>query len=445
MKGRLRSYVLLFFTVLFSFCTTLVSAKELTVIPADWPQPPAIQSEAAIVMELSTGTILYEKNATQTMYPASTTKLMTALLTFQYANLSDTITFSSKAILSLIPGSSHIGMKIGEQLSVEDCLYGLLLPSANETANALAEYVSGSISDFVKRMNETAAELGCINTQFENPNGLHSANHYTCAYDLAIIMRECLQYEDFIRIDSTPAYVRQADDLLDRDIPMGTTNKMIRKESDFYTPEVICGKTGWTAESGRCLVTYASLNGMEIICVTMNAEDPNQFKDTQLLLNYSFNGFNLLRASEQDMQLRSTGQSAASPLGLKSTAKAALEVDPASQIIVPSGKTFQDVDYSVITDEITGKTNIFYEYMGYPVGSSYLVDSTGLYTADLYLEIPPRFVSIDYQPLKTRNLLIYGGITLAVVLVIAIIIFAIRSQDIQARNERRAAKKRKGK
>ncbi len=148
-------------------------------------------------------------------------------------------------------------MHIGESLSVRDCLYGLLLPSANEVATALAEHVSGSVSSFVELMNSTAVSLGCVNTNFANANGLQDPNHMTCAYDLYRIMLGCLQYSDFISISSTPAYYRKADSILDRDIPMGTTNKLIKKDSDYYTPllsvEKLAGPRKLDAASLRML------------------------------------------------------------------------------------------------------------------------------------------------------------------------------------------------
>ena len=230
-------------------------------LPDEWPDAPEITSEAAILVDIDTDTILYAKNATSSMYPASTTKLMTAYLTLSNTSLDDIVTFSKNSIYSLPSGSSHIGMHIGESLSVRDCLYGLLLPSANEVATALAEHVSGSVSSFVELMNSTAVSLGCVNTNFANANGLQDPNHMTCAYDLYRIMLGCLQYSDFISISSTPAYYRKADSILDRDIPMGTTNKLIKKDSDYYTPCVVCGKTGWKEEAGRCHVTYATKEG----------------------------------------------------------------------------------------------------------------------------------------------------------------------------------------
>ncbi|MCR5742512.1 MAG: TIGR01906 family membrane protein [Lachnospiraceae bacterium] len=252
---------------------------------------PEIDSDAAIVIERNTGTVLYAKNPTKSEYPASTTKVMTALLALENLKLSDEITFSKTAVLSLPSGASHIGMKVGEVLSVEQCMYGLLLPSANEVANALAEAVSGSMEDFVALMNERAGELGCVNTNFANPSGLHDNLHYTCARDLATIFMACLSAPNFITIDSTVTYVIPETNLVDETRPMKTTHLMLRSDSEFYNPEVICGKTGHTDEAGACLITYASHGDLELVVVTMNGAKNAQYTDTQALLDYCFSTF----------------------------------------------------------------------------------------------------------------------------------------------------------
>ena len=257
---------------------------------------PEISADAAILIERSTGTVLYSKNAEKSEFPASTTKVMTALLTLENCNLEETVDFTRTAIYALTPGASHIGMTVGEQLTVSDCLYGLLLPSANEVANALAEHVSGSMPAFVELMNKRAAELGCTNTHFSNPNGLHEADHTTCARDLALIFQACLSTPNFIRIDSTKTYVIDPTNLVDESRPMKTTHRMLQSDSSYYDSRVICGKTGHTPEAGGCLITYAESNGLELICVVMNAAQPGEYEDTKRLLDYGFSSFSMTSA-----------------------------------------------------------------------------------------------------------------------------------------------------
>ena len=153
----------------------------------NWPAGPQVSAQAAILMDANTGVILYSKNIHERLYPASTTKIMTALLAMEKGNLDDMVDFSHEAVFSVPADGSNMGMDEGESVSLEECLYGIMVASANEAANAAGEYISGSIDDFVSLMNERAQEIGCTDTHFTNPNGLHDDQHYTSAYDLALI------------------------------------------------------------------------------------------------------------------------------------------------------------------------------------------------------------------------------------------------------------------
>ena len=392
-------------------------------LPEEWPE---ITSEAAILVDIDTDTILYAKNATNSMYPASTTKLMTAYLTLSNTSLDDIVTFSKNSIYSLPSGSSHIGMHIGESLSVRDCLYGLLLPSANEVATALAEHVSGSVSSFVDLMNSTAVSLGCVNTNFANANGLQDPNHMTCAYDLYRIMLGCLQYSDFISISSTPAYYRKADSILDRDIPMGTTNKLIKKDSDYYTPFVVCGKTGWTEEAGRCLVTYASKDGRNLICVTMDTEDPNQYKDTIQLFNYGFDHFSVAKASEQDQTYSTQALISNSPLGLSEQNSSFLTLDSASRVTVPDTVSLDDLTRRPITNE-DGTHMLSYELHGYPLGTAMIINQVAQDTSDLYVVSGNSLSDVlQTKPFHEIKIWLFVCMLAVIILIILLVVFLIR-------------------
>ena len=168
-----------------------------------WPQGDAVECDAAICFDANTGTVLYGKNIDKQEYPASITKIMTVLLALENGNLDDTVTFSENAVYSIEYGSAHLGLTEGEELTLEQCLYGIMLASANEISNAVAEHIGGSVENFANMMNEKAAQLGCVNTHFVNPNGLHDENHYTCAYDMALITQEAMKYEKFREIIHT--------------------------------------------------------------------------------------------------------------------------------------------------------------------------------------------------------------------------------------------------
>ncbi len=451
MKTFLRSFFSLFlclcvclsFTLSFNSQAYAATKAEIDTmqahLPEEWPEAPEITSEAAILVDIDTDTILYAKNATNSMYPASTTKLMTAYLTLSNTSLDDIVTFSKNSIYSLPTGSSHIGMHVGESLSVKDCLYGLLLPSANEVATALAEHVSGSVSAFVELMNSTAVELGCVNTNFANANGLQDPNHMTCAYDLYRIMLGCLQYSDFITISSTPAYYRKADEVLDRDIPMGTTNKLIKKDSDYYTSYVICGKTGWTEEAGRCLVTYASKDGRNLICVTMNAEDPNQYKDTIQLFNYGFEHFSVAKVAEQDQSYSTQALSSNSPLGLSEQNSSFLTLDSASRVTVPDTVSLDDLTRRPVTSD-DGTQMLSYELHGYPLGTALIINPVTEDTSDLYVASGDSLLdTIRTTSLHEINIWLIVSTIVVVILIVLLIIFLLRYQRAQKNNSKRQA------
>lgn len=173
---------------------------------ADWPTDVSISADGGILMDAGSGAILYEKNSREAYYPASITKILTALVILENCDLDETVTFSNEAVNTLEPGASILGARAGDQLSVRECLYALLLQSANEVANALAEHCSGSIDAFAELMNEKARSLGCTSSNFANPSGLNDENHYTSAYDMALISQAAFSNPTFVEIDSTTYY-----------------------------------------------------------------------------------------------------------------------------------------------------------------------------------------------------------------------------------------------
>lgn len=311
-----------------------------------WPEAPSLHSQAAILVEVESGSLLYAKNATKKMYPASTTKLLTALLALENGNLDDVITYSWEAVNSIGQNASHIGMRTGEQLSVRDSLYGLLLPSANEAANALAEYVAGSTEAFAELMNKRAAQLGAVNSHFENANGLHADGHYTCAYDLYRIMNACIMRGDFIEIDSAPTYFRAADSLLPKDIPMGTTNQLIKTGSEYYNDTVVCGKTGYTSEAGRVLVTYAVKEDMELICVVMGGENQDHFTDTNALLQYAYENFKKTQIGEDGIRATSDRLLYSTPLRIPRNLYQLVQFQGNALGVLPKEAAIEDLERS---------------------------------------------------------------------------------------------------
>ena len=281
-------------TLVFSICLLITSLTPIQLYAA--PTVPSIQAEAAILMDAKTGTILYEKNINERCYPASITKIMTALLAIENLKPSDIITFSQEAIFGIERNSSHIGLDVGEQITVDQALRGLMLMSANEAANGLAEKVAGSVDTFAMMMTNKAKELGANNTNFVNPHGLHNDNHYTTALDMAIITRAIYNNEYFLEIMSTPIYqippTNKTTEMRYLSQQHGLMNKS--RNSKLYRSDVIGGKTGYTDQAKHTLVTVARQNGIDLIVVILKGEKNTYYSDTTALLDYGFESYKLL-------------------------------------------------------------------------------------------------------------------------------------------------------
>ena len=254
---------------------------------------PSIVADSAILMDGDTGQVLYEKNPDRIMEPASLTKLLTALMAVEQLSPEDEITFSRTAVLSIEAGSSHIGLRENETITVNDAMHGLLLMSANEVANGIAETISGSIEQFCLDMNERAAELGAINTHFVNPNGLHAEDHTTTARDLGLITLELLKHPYFLEVEADINYEIGPTNVVDEIRYLTQGHKMMneKKSPKNYREDVIAGKTGYTTKAGHTLVTVSENNGQRLISVILNTDANNLYADTNKLLDYGFEGF----------------------------------------------------------------------------------------------------------------------------------------------------------
>lgn len=249
-------------------------------------EKPQIASEGAVLLDASTGTFLYEKNADTKFYPASITKLMTALLVAERCQMADMVTFSETATTNLESGAVSLGLVAGDQLTVEQCLYALLLKSANEVGNALAEHVAGSVPAFAQLMNEKARSLGCTNTNFTNPHGLNDSNHVTTSRDMALIAKAAMENDTVRKVAGTLSYQLPATKKsAARTITMG--HKMLYPTDSRYYEGMIGGKTGYTSLAGNTLVTAAERDGVRMIAVVMKSRSTH-YDDTRKLLDYGF-------------------------------------------------------------------------------------------------------------------------------------------------------------
>ncbi|MDY5575906.1 MAG: D-alanyl-D-alanine carboxypeptidase [Lachnospiraceae bacterium] len=257
-------------------------------VPASLSNPPEIVGEAGIVVDMATGYTLYEKNIQTQHYPASITKIMTATLALENLKMEDVVTFSHDAVFSIEPGSSSAYADEGEQLTVEQCLYGLMLISGNDLANGLAEAVSGSMDAFAEKMTEKARELGCIGTQFKNAHGLHDEGHYTTAYDMAIIaINAYTNFEMFQTLCSTVRYDVPPTNICNETRYWLNNNRMIREGEEYYYESCIGGKTGYTDQAGGTLVTFADLNGRKVVCVILKSTNSaSAYADSIALYDY---------------------------------------------------------------------------------------------------------------------------------------------------------------
>jgi len=251
---------------------------------------PELYSAAGIVINADTGEVLWGKDAESRYYPASITKVMTALLVMENcSSLDETVTFSKTATTNLESGATTIKLAEGDRLSVRDCLYALMLKSANEVANGLAEHVGGSISGFADMMNRRAKELGCTNTHFVNPNGLNNAEHYTTAHDMALIAAAAFKNGELRKIDTAQTYKLPATKNNPGGITLTINNKILMPKHEKYYKYAIAGKTGYTKKAGNTLVTMAQKDGVTLVAVTLkNTKYLAHYDDTKAMLEYGF-------------------------------------------------------------------------------------------------------------------------------------------------------------
>jgi len=328
-----------------------------------WPKGPQNGTESSILMEVDTGAILYSKNINEPLYPASTTKLMTALLVVENCQMDEVVTFSDAAIDNTEWGSSRIGIKKGEELTVEQCLYGLLLGSANEVAYALAEHVGGDLESFVGMMNDKAAELGCTNTHFVNASGLPDPDHYVSALDLAKIARAFFSNETLCMISGTEKYVIPTTNKTDEERPQENHHKMIQGRKYAYDG-IVGGKTGFTTDARQTLVTCAQKEGMKLVCVVMKDESPYQFTDTKDLLDYGFASFQKMNVADNETRYNIRSASFFhTKLDIMGSSRDILSLNKSGSIVIPKGMNFEDatvkVDYDTGIDGAVARLDYY--------------------------------------------------------------------------------------
>lgn len=339
----------------------------------NWPAGPAIGAESAILIEAQTGTILYSKNVHQREYPASTTKILTTLIATERCQMDEIVTFSHDAVFDTPRDSSHIAMDVGQELTMEQCLNAILIRSANEVSYAVAEHITGTTDwqVFAEIMNERAGELGCLNSHFVNPNGLPDDDHYTTAYDLAMIGKAFFANEMLCKITLSRRMEFPATDKL----PQGKleVNHMQIIPGGTYAYEYLVGcKTGYTDAARSCLVSCAEKNGMRLICVVMRDEAPYQYLDTISLFEYGFANFEKVNVAQTETKydIDDTGLFY-SGNDIFGSSQPFLSLNRDDFIVLPRTISFQETESSISYD--TGEADqaavITYTYHGVELGS----------------------------------------------------------------------------
>lgn len=391
---------------------------------ANWPTGPVVGAESAILMELETGAILYEKNIHLRESPASTTKILTTLIASELCSMDEIVTFSHDAVFDTPRDSSHIAMDVGQELTMEQCLNAILIRSANEVSFAVAEHITDTTdwSVFAEMMNQRAEELGCLNSHFVNPNGLPDDEHYTTAYDLAMIGRAFFSNEMLCKITLTKRMEFPATDKL----PKGKLEVNLMKiiPGGEYAYEYLVGcKTGYTNDARSCLVSCAEKDGMKLICVVMKDEAPYQYEDTIALFNYGFNNFDKVNVAQTETKynidntgLFYTGND------IFGSSQPILSLNKNDYVILPKTTSFNELD-SAISYETQNKNQaaiITYTYHDVYIGSVSLNFAVDQEDASYLFNTPE-----EAAPEKQKSSFVFINIVKVLAILIAIGVIGI--------------------
>lgn len=377
----------------------------------------SIKAKAAILVEVSTGRILYEKNSTQKMWPASTTKIMTAILAIENCNLDEIVTVSETAISNIPSGYVTCNLQVGEEIAVKDLLNALMIVSANDAAYVLAEHVSGSVVEFADLMNQKSREIGCTGTHFVNPNGIHDERHFSTAYDLYLIASYAMKNEIFRElVTKTEAVLPSTNKYPNADRIMKTTNALITPESPNYYRNAIGIKTGHTSQAGNCLVSEASRDGLEFIAVVLNGD---RFPDSIKLFDYAYDNFILTKVKEKNTVVDT--------IEIENATKETKTLD----LLIDEGITVinnKSIDVNQIIPEIKLKDELLAPIKsGEEIGTiKYKVDDIE-YSAKL-------IAATDVEEQTYYNIIIFVGVIL---LLIAFLLLSTRRKNRKRKNKRK--------
>ena len=325
----------------------------------DWPQGPGTYGEAGIVMEVGTGAILYAKNIDAHEYPASITKVLTALVALENGQLTDNVTFSHDSVAFLQRGDSSVGLKEGNVITLDQAMHAMLLASANEAAYAIGESVGVNAGHdynwFIEQMNSRCKELGGENSNFANTNGLHDPNHYTCARDMALIGRELFKHPEFFKIVQTLNYTIPKSKTVEKH-EFYQKHKMLWPGGSYYYKYAVGGKTGFTSDALATLITMAKKGDTKLVCVVMRTHGRNIFPDTRHLFDYAFKNFKKTPVSGNETS-KDVGE--------------ILAEENSGYVMLPKGVKFSDLKMKMEVDKsMPSEATLTYTYRGNLVGSA---------------------------------------------------------------------------
>ena len=365
-----------------AFCQIVSMTLMTAYARPDWPSDTGIQAEAGAVMDVDSGALIFGQNSHVEYPPASITKILTALLVLEHADLNDTVTFSETAMNSVEADSGNkLSLVAGDTMSVEDCLYSLLLVSVNQSANALAEHVAGSIPAFVDMMNQKLVELGCTESHFENPSGLNGDAQNVSAYDMAKIACAAYSNDTLREISSTVSHKIAATTNNPDGITVRNEHRLVITEdtsSEYYCPEAVAGKTGYLLKAGNTLVTYGEKDGRRLVSVILKGSPRQYFVDGKELLQFGFSRFYNVDISENETRYV-TGED---PVEINGTSYAPsdLYVETGRVITLPNSASFADAELSLAEMPENHPVNAValfqYIYNERKIGQAYLCDRT---------------------------------------------------------------------
>lgn len=400
-----------------------------------WPEGPQVYANSAVVMDMDSGAVLYAKRPDEKHYPASITKLMTALVALENSSPDDEVYFSEDSISFLEYGDASIGMTPGEILSMDDALHGMLLASANEVSYAIAESVGkqmgGGYDTFIQKMNDRAAEIGCTGSHWTNANGLHDEQHYTTAHDMAVIASNVYQFEEFRTVTQTLNYTIGKTNLVDETRTFQQNHKMLWPQNANYYEYCTGGKTGYTDQARNTLVTMADDGNLQLAAAILY-DRGGVYDDTRAILDYVFDNFTKvpLKGQEKAGGIRSYKNEDA-------------------YVVLPEGVSFDLLEAQItVTDEKNAEGTVTYTYQGQNVGTADVVLTSEYVKEATGLNLTPELTKPDAAggSDKQEGLPLYAKVLIgagAVILILFLALYVYLRYQVAKRRQRRRARARK--